>query len=297
MAIRTVLISGASGLLGTELVRRLRDDEGLEVLRLVRRQPRADDEVNWAPSARTIDFRVMDRVDAVVNLSGASVGRIPWTRGYRQTLVDSRVRPTQALAEAMAMSATPPKVFVSASAVGFYGDRPGERLTEQSSAGEGFFPDLVTAWETASRLAPAKTRVVNPRTGVVIAHGGALTPVRLLTNIGLGSRFGTGGQHLPWISLHDEISALVHLLLRSDLSGPVNVVGPTPATSDRVMHAYARRLHRPYLLRVPEGLIRAGLGEAGQRLLLDSQNVVPARLRADGFTWRDATIADALRSV
>lgn len=289
-----VLIAGASGLIGTELIRQLRDD-GHTVLKLVRRKPSSDDEINWAPSARTIDFQVLGEVDAVINLSGASVGRIPWTPGYKKTLLDSRVQPTQTLAEAMNQVKTPPKVFLSGSAVGFYGDRPGQRLTEESGAGEGFFPELVTAWEAAAALAPQKTRVVNLRTAVVVAHGGGLEPVRLLTSAGLGSRFATGGQYWPWISLYDEAAAIRHLLT-SKLSGPVNLTGPTPATSDRITHAYAERMHRPYLFRIPAGLVKL-LGEAGERLLLDSARVEPTRLAADGFQWRHRTVEQAIDAV
>lgn len=286
-----ILIAGASGLIGTEVTRQLRDD-GHTVLRLVRRRPAADDEINWAPSARTMDFRVLGEVDAVINLSGASVGRIPWTAGYRTTLRDSRVQPTQALAEAMNQVRTPPKVFLSGSAVGFYGDRPGQKITEASTAGEGFFPELVAAWEAAAALAPAATRVVNLRSGVVVARGGGLAPVRVLTNIGLGSRFATGGQYWPWISLHDEAAAIRHLLT-SKLSGPVNLVGPTPATSDRITRAYAERMHRPYLFRIPEPVVKV-LGEAGERLLLDGARVEPTRLQSDGFEWRHPRVEDAI---
>jgi len=289
-----VLIAGASGLIGSELTRQLRAD-GHEVLKLVRRRPTADDEVNWAPSAHTMDVRVLGEVDAVVNLAGATVGRIPWTPGYKKTLRDSRVQPTRALAEAMNQVATPPAVFLSGSAVGFYGDRPGETLTEQSAAGEGFFPELVTAWEAASAVAPKKTRVVNLRSAVVVARAGGLAPVRMLTAVGLGARFATGGQYWPWISLHDEAAAIRHLLT-SKLSGAVNLAGPTPATSDRITHAYARRMHRPYLLRVPEPAVKL-LGEAGQRLLLDSAKVMPSRLEADGFEWRDHRVEQAIDAI
>lgn len=291
-----VLVAGASGLIGTELVRVLRAD-GHEVRRLVRRRPTADDEVNWAPSARTIDVRAVGDVEAVVNLSGASIARLPWTRGYRRQLLESRVAATRTLADAMNQVRTPPAVFVSGSAVGIYGDRPGERLTEETPRGRGFFPDLVEEWEKTSHLAPAATRVVQIRSGVVVARGGGMAPVRLLTGIGLGTRFGTGGQHWPWISLHDEVAAIRHLLVASKLEGPVNLVGPTPATSDRVTHGFARRMRRPYLLRAPEGAIRGLLGEAGQRLLLDSMKVVPARLAADGFAWRHSRVEDAIDAV
>ena len=148
-----VLVAGASGLIGMELARTLRDD-GHEVRRLVRRRPSADDEVNWAPSARTMDVRVMGEVDAVVNLSGASIARIPWTPGYRRELRESRIAATRTLADAMNQVRTPPRVFISASAVGFYGDRPGERLTEDSDQGGGFLADLVDEWERTAYLAP-----------------------------------------------------------------------------------------------------------------------------------------------
>lgn len=288
-----VLVAGASGLIGTELVRTLRAD-GHEIRRLVRRRPSADDEVNWAPSARTIDVQALGEVDAVVNLSGASISRLPWTRGYRRELVESRIAATRTLADAMNQVRTPPRVFVSGSAVGFYGDRIGERLTEESRRGAGFFPDLVEEWERTATLAPAATRVVQIRSGVVVARAGGMAPVRTLTGLGLGTRFGTGGQHWPWISLHDEAAAIRHLLLSSELSGPVNLVGPTPATSDRITRGFARRMRRPYLLRAPEGAIRGLLGEAGQRLLLDSMKVVPVRLRDDGFTWTHPRVEDAI---
>jgi len=291
-----VLVAGASGLIGTELVRTLRA-EGHEVRRLVRRRPSADDEVNWAPSARTIDVQAVGDVDGVVNLSGASIARMPWTPGYRRQLLESRVAATRTLADAMNQVRRPPAVFVSGSAVGFYGDRPGERLTEDSARGRGFFPDLVEEWEKTAHLAPAATRVVQIRSGVVIARGGGMAPVRALTAAGLGTRFGTGGQHWPWISLHDEVAAIRHLLTASRLTGPVNLVGPAPATSDRIIHGFARRMRRPYALRVPEGVIRRALGEAGQRLLLDSMKVVPARLEADGFIWRHRRVEDAIDAV
>lgn len=287
-----VLISGASGLIGTALVEHLREG-GHEVTKLVRRRPAAPDEVNWAPSARTIDFRVMDETDAVINLSGATVGRLPWTRPYRRTLRDSRIQTTQALAEAMNMASNPPRVFLSASAVGFYGDRPAQRLTEDSSRGEGFFAELVDEWESAARLAPRSTRVVHLRSGVVIDRGGALAPVRLLTALGLGSRLGTGGQHWAWISLRDEVAAIAHLLDAS-ISGPVNLVAPTPATSDRITQAVARRMRRPYLLRAPEFALRLLLGEGGQLLLLDSQKVLPQRLSNDGFSWSHPRVEQAI---
>jgi uncharacterized protein len=287
-----VVVSGASGLIGTELVRQLLAED-VDVVRLVRREPRAPDEVPW--DARTLDPSVVEGASAVVNLSGATVGRIPWTPAYRRTLLYSRVQPTRALAEAIVAAAEPPAVFVSGSAVGYYGDRPGETLTEESSRGTGFFPDLVEAWEAAAAIATGSTRLVVARSAVVVAKGGGLMPIRLLTRFGLGAGFGRGTQFWPWISQHDEAAALRHLI-GSKLSGAVNVAGPTPATSDEITEAFAAVMHRPHLLRVPSFAVKA-LGEAGSRLLLDDARVVPVRLQADGFTWAQPTISDAVSAI
>lgn len=287
-----VLVSGASGFIGRELVTQLEAD-GHSVIRLVRSKPRLDNEAHWAPASRMIDYGILETVDAVINLSGASTGRIPWTKGYKREILASRVDSTQTLAQAMSMAKKPPSVFLSGSAVGYYGDRPAARLTEQSSKGVGFFPDVVEAWESAAHLAPEKTRVVTIRTGVVVGQGGAFTPLVPLTRVGLASRFGTGGQHWPWISLYDEAAAIRHLLT-STLSGPVNLVGPTPATSDRVTRHLARRLHRWYKLVIPEPIVKGLLGDAGQDLLLTSEKVIPERLIADGFHFKHHTVEEAI---
>ena len=287
-----ILISGASGFIGRELTRQLKDD-GHEVLTLVRRQPKGPNEINWAPSAHMLDPSVMDGVDAVINLSGASIGRLPWTRGYKKQILDSRVQATRTLVEAMARATTPPKVFLSGSAVGIYGDRPGERLTEESKRGPGFLGDVVEAWEQAAQLRPAKTRLVTFRTGVVIGKGGSLVPVMALTRLGLGTRLSTGGDIWPWISLHDEAAAIRHLLT-SKLSGPVNLVGPTPATSDRITRHVAKRMHRWYPFVAPSWVIDVALQDAGPALLLSSQQIVPSKLLADGFTFRDKTVEQAI---
>jgi len=288
-----VLVAGASGLIGTELSRQL-IDAGHTVQRLVRRPPRTADEFSWAPDAKIIDFRLLESVDAVINLSGASLNRIPWTTAYKEQILRSRVKATEALVEAMAMASSPPPVFLSSSAVGFYGDRPGETLTEETPRGTGFLADVVTEWEGAARLAPPRTRTVLLRTGVVLAPGGgALQPLTLATRFGLGSTVGHGTQHWPWIALHDEAAAIVHLLT-STLEGPVNLAGPTPATSEEITRRLAADLHRPHLLKLPEAVVGVGMCEMGRELLLPSQKVVPAKLEADGFVFRSRTSDEAI---
>ncbi|WP_375399642.1 TIGR01777 family oxidoreductase [uncultured Amnibacterium sp.] len=287
-----VLLAGGSGMIGTELQAQLRA-AGHTVQLLVRRPPRAENEFSWAPDAKILDFRLMESVDAVVNLSGATLNHVPWTTGYKAQILRSRVKATQALVEAMAMAASPPPVFLSGSAVGFYGDRPGVRLTEQADRGAGFLADVVEAWEYAATLAPPRTRTVLLRTGVVIGAGGALRPLRLSTALGLGARIGSGGQHWPWISLHDEAAAIVHLLT-SSVEGPVNLVGPTPATALRITTRIATDMHRPHVFRIPERVIELAAGDLGRELLLPSQKVVPEKLLADGFEFREQTSDDAI---
>ncbi len=288
-----MLIAGASGFIGSTLVPLLRED-GHEVVRLVRRTPRAEDELSWSPGSGIIDFTVMDRVDAVVAFSGANLARLPWTPAYRREILTSRVNATRTLTDAMRQARTPPSVFLNASASGVYGDRPAEALTEDAEPGEGFLPSVVTRWEDTARLAPEQTRTVMFRTGIVVGDGGAMQRLSLLTRLGLGTRLGTGGQHWPWISLVDEVRAIRHLLVDSQLSGPVNLAGPTPATYDRVAHALADRMRRPYAFTVPEPALHAMLGQAADELLLASAKVIPARLVDDGFRFAHPTAEQAI---
>ncbi|BDZ53448.1 TIGR01777 family oxidoreductase [Agromyces marinus] len=287
-----VLVAGASGFIGSAVRERLAGD-GHDVVRLVRRRAQSDDEVSWSPGSGIIDFTIMDRVDAVLNLAGASLQRLPWTRRYRNEILESRVRATRTLADAMRKARTPPAVFLSGSAVGYYGDRPGELLTEHSSAGTGFLAEVVARWEAAARLAPEQTRTVLLRSGIVIGPGGVMRRLRLLSTLGVSGRLGTGGQHWPWISLDDEVGAIVRLL-DSHASGPVNLVGPTPATADRVMAALAERLHRPYAIPVPERVLELAIGRAADDLILSSQKVRPQRLIDDGYRFAHPSIESAL---
>jgi uncharacterized protein (TIGR01777 family) len=287
-----VLVSGASGLIGTEVCVQL-GAAGHTVARLVRRDPRAADEFRWNPAALSIDEAALDQVDAVINLSGASLARLPWTPGYRRQILESRVQATRTLTDAMRRSRKAPPVLLNASAVGIYGNRPNEVLTEDSAPGADFLATVVAAWEAEASRAPEPTRVVTFRTGLVIARGGALRPLLPLVRLGLAGPLGRGTQHWPWISLHDEAAAIVHLL-GSTLSGPVNLVGPTPATATDVIRAVAASLRRPFLLPVPEFLLTLALQDAARQLLLADQQVTPGRLQDDGFVFAHRTAAEAV---
>jgi len=290
-----VLISGASGMIGSELVRQLAAD-GHEVLKLVRRERRASDERRWYPEAGVVDPDLVGSVDAIVNLSGASTGRLPWTPSYKREILKSRIDATTTLADAIVASKTPPAALLNASAVGYYGNRPGETLADDASKGEGFLSDVVDAWEQAAHLAAHSTRVVTFRTGLVVGDGGAFTPLTLLTRFGLGSTLGTGKQFWPWISLRDEASAIRHLLT-SKLSGAVNLAGPAPANAATVTDTLAEAMHRWRLLAVPEPVVQLALREPGRELLLPSQKVVPQRLVDDGFTFEHGTVEQAIAVV
>ncbi len=289
-----VLVAGASGFIGSELCRQL-SEQGRTVVRLVRRAPTTDSEFQWSPDEGTIDQSAIDSADAVVNLAGATTGRLPWTRNYKREILYSRVNGARTIAEAISRSATPPSVFVSGSAVGYYGDQPGINLTESAERGEGFLSDVVVAWEQAAQLTPPPTRLVIARTGVVVGRGGAFTPLVPLTTVGLAARFGSGTQNWPWIGLYDEAAALRHLI-DSSLDGVVNLAGPTPATSEDVTRSLARALRRWHPWVIPAFVIRL-LGDAGQDLLLNSQRVIPDRLAADGFVFRDRTSDEAIDRV
>ncbi|WP_308468391.1 TIGR01777 family oxidoreductase [Rathayibacter soli] len=288
----TVLIAGASGLIGTELRRQL-EQHGHAVWRLVRRPPRSAGEFEWDPRARIIDTALIDGADAVINLSGASLSRLPWTPRYKRRILESRLQATNTLTDAMRLAAQPPVVFLSASAVGIYGDQPGRPLREDSAAGSDYLAGVVRRWEAAAGRAPESTRTVMLRSGLVLARGGALRPLRALALVGLCGPIGTGAQYWPWISLHDEAAAIRHLLT-SKLAGPVNLVGPTPARAERLLRSLAAALHRPYGMPLPERVVELALGDAGRQLLLADQNVSAAALVNDGFAFRHQLVDQAV---
>jgi len=289
-----VLVAGASGFIGTELIRQL-EEAGHDVVRLVRGQA-GPGESRWNPTFGEVDLELLAGADAVISLGGASIAKIPWTPAYKRKLLSSRVEVTSTLVKAMHAVATPPATFLSASAVGFYGDRPGETLTEQSPKGTGVLPDIVERWEAEAIAAPASVRVVRFRTGLVVGEGGAFGPLGLLTKVGLGARIGSGNQYWPWIALYDEAAAIKHLLT-SKISGAVDLEGPVPATSERITRRLAKVMGRWHPWVIPAVVIRTLLGDAGKELLLPSTRIIPKRLIDDGFVFRYETADAAIDAV
>jgi uncharacterized protein len=290
-----IAITGATGLIGRALVSSLTAD-GHRVARLVR-DPRAAkaDDVVWDPESGTINAAGLEAVDAVIHLAGEPIGASRWTDETRRRIHDSRVRGTDLLARTLAGLEQPPGVLVSSSAVGIYGDRGAEELTEDSSHGEDFLADVCVAWEQAADPArEAGIRVVHPRTGVVIAKDGPLIDkVELPFRLGVGGKVGSGRQFVPWISLDDEVAALRFLIDRP-LDGPVNLTGPMPATNLELTKALGTVLRRPTLMPIPAFAIRLLYGEMGATLATVSQRVLPRRLLEAGFAFRHTTILSAL---
>jgi uncharacterized protein (TIGR01777 family) len=288
-----VAISGASGLIGSALSSFLRA-RGDEVVHLVRREPRTPSEIGWDPGSRKIDPGDLAGLTTVVHLAGAGVGDHRWTPAYKREILTSRVDGTFTIATALA-DLGEPIAFVSGSAVGAYGDRGEEILTEDSEPGQGFLADVVRAWEAATTPAQdAGLRVVHARTGLVLSpDGGAMARILPLARFGLAGPLGTGRQYWSWITLHDEVRALAHLI-DQDLSGPVNLVSTKPLRQAEVMKALGAVLGRPAVLPAPALALKVALGEfAGD--ILASQRILPGNLTASGFVFDHDTIQSAMR--
>ena len=293
-----VAITGSSGLIGGALVPALRAD-GHDVLRLVRRTPRTADEHRWAPDHRRIDPGLLADVDAVVNLAGVGVGDRRWTASYRRQIVASRVDSTatisQALADVAALEPGRPRVLLSASGVGYYGDTGNRPIDESAPSGDDFLADVCRQWEAATApAAAAGVRVAFLRSGLVLAGGGMMGRLRPLFQLGLGGKLGSGEQYWPWISLRDEVGA-IRFLLTGDVAGPVNLTGPSPVTNAEFTLALGRLLHRPTVLPVPGIALSLVLGEFARVGVLAGQRAMPAVLTAAGFRHTDRDLESALR--
>jgi len=309
-----IAITGSSGLIGTPLVAALRE-RGDEVVRFVRRAPSAPDEVHWDPASRSLDPRALDGVDAVVHLAGAGVGDRRWTPSYKHEILASRTDGTTAVASAVAEAGREIR-FLSGSAVGVYGDRGDEELTEGSPPGTGFLADVVLAGEASAQSAvDAGAPVAFLRTGLVLApsgspsrslfrldrsgllldtEGGAAGPLARLARLGLGGPIGSGRQFWPWITLADEVGAILHLLDHPEVTGPVNLTGPQPARQREVAAALGRAMHRPAVLPAPAFAARVAVGEfAGE--ILGSQRIVGDVLQESGFQYTHGDLKSAVR--
>lgn len=302
-----VLVSGASGLLGSALVPFLTTG-GHSVVRLARAASanqsssvsQADsigEQIVWSPDTGDPDPRMLEGMDAVVHLAGENITSGRWTARFKRLVRDSRVIGTQRLCNALARCVRPPKVFLCASAIGYYGSRGAERLTEESSAGDGFLADVCRDWEAATEgLAATGSRIVCLRIGVVLSPaGGALKKMLLPFQLGLGGVIGNGNQYMSWIALDDVVGAIHHALLHDAVSGPVNVVSPQPVTNRDYTRTLGKVLARPTVLPVPAFAARLALGEAADALLLASTRVEPALLTRTGYEFRYPTLDSALR--
>jgi hypothetical protein len=288
-----VMIAGSSGLIGTSLVPHLRHN-GHEVLRLVRREPKAPDERGWDPPAGRLQDGALDGVDAVVNLCGVGIGERRWSGARKQAIKDSRVEPTEVLAAAVAAEGVP--ALVNASGINFYGDTGDRPVDETAPVGLGFLAEVCQDWEAATVAAQPVARVVLLRTGLVLSPaGGLLGKLKPLFRLMLGGRLGSGQQYMPWISLDDHVGAVTRLLEDGEVSGPVNLVGPEQVTNQQFTEALGHAVHRPTLFPVPPFALRTVLGgEAAEELVLTGPRAVPAVLDRRGYAYQHPTLAEAL---
>lgn len=289
-----VLISGASGLIGTELSARLKN-QGHEVVHLVRREARNDHEISWAPGQKPLEVGVIDNFDAVVNLAGATTGKLPWTKKYMRELISSRIDSTNTLVEAMQRAAKKPKVFVSGSASGFYGDTGTKTAVETDPKGTGFLSDLAAEWEAAALRAPSEVRVVLVRTTMVLSRKlGALGRLIPLIKAGLGGPLASGKQWWDWISLPDEARAIIHLINTEDASGAYNLTAPQSATCRELVSALAKAFNRPAIVPVPAFALRLAFGLGADELLICNQKLSADKLLETGFVFEHPTLAEAM---
>ncbi|WP_322861142.1 TIGR01777 family oxidoreductase [Mycobacterium europaeum] len=288
-----IAIAGSSGLIGSALTAALRAADH-RVLRIVRRAPSNSDELHWNPDSGEFDVDAISDVDAVVNLCGVNVGQRRWSGAFKQGLRDSRIAPTEVLAHAVAEAGVP--TLVNASAVGYYGNTRDRVVDENDRAGKGFLAHLCEDWEAATLPAQyGGARVVLARTGLVFSPaGGALGRLRPLFRTGLGARLGSGRQYMSWITLEDEVRALLFAISNTALSGPVNMTGPAPVTNAEFTTAFGRAVNRPTPLMLPGFAVRAALGEFADEAVLIGQRAIPSALERAGFQFHHNTIGEAL---
>jgi uncharacterized protein (TIGR01777 family) len=291
-----LVVAGGSGLIGSALIKDALSKKH-EVIQLVRRKPKHQHEVQWNPDKFEVEIDALNDATAIINLSGAGVGDKRWTKNYKKLILTSRVNATKTLAEAITRLNNPPSVFVSSSAIGFYGDTAENAVDENAELGEGFLSDVVFNWEyAAQKVKQHKIRVVHPRTSLVMSkRGGVLKKVLPIFKLGLGGKLGNGKQFWSFISLEDEIRAIYHLINDSRLTGGVNLSTPNPVTNKEFTKSLASVLNRPEFLSVPSLALKIALGEFSIEVL-GSSRVLPSKLIASGFKFNHPDILSTLNS-
>jgi uncharacterized protein (TIGR01777 family) len=293
-----ILISGSHGLVGTALIKSL-ESAGHDVFRLVRYGPRSEAEIEWSPDRYSIALSRIEGFDAVVNLAGESIAEGRWTDEKKRRIRESRVKGTKLLGDALANLASKPKTFICASAIGYYGNRHDEVLTESSTPGDDFLAQVCKEWEEATALAMEKgIRVVNARFGIILdKNGGALAKMLPPFRMGVGGKIGNGKQWMSWITLDDVIGALEFALHNDAVTGPMNFVAPNPVTNAEFTKALGKALSRPTLFPIPAFGVRLLFGEMGEALLLGGQRVAPKRLMSEGYQFKHSNLDPALAYV
>ena len=293
-----VAVTGSHGFIGSALLPAL-TRAGHRPVRIVRGHAAGDDEIRWNPEAGTIDADGLEGVGGVVHLAGAGIGDKRWTDARKRLILESRTKGTDLLARTLAGLTRPPSALVSASAIGYYGNRGDEPLDEQSAPGNDFVARVCVQWEAATApAADAGIRVARVRGGIVLGReGGVLSRLLLPFRLGLGGRIASGRQYMSWISIDDEVRAILHALTHGQVAGPVNLTGPDPVTNDEFTKTLGRVVHRPTLIPTPLFPLRARYGgELVRHLLVEGQRVLPNRLEATGYAFEHPTLEDALRA-
>jgi uncharacterized protein len=294
-----VAVTGSHGFIGSALLPAL-TREGHRALRIVRGPASGDDELSWDPEAGTIDAGGLEGIGGVVHLAGAGIGDKRWTDARKRLILESRTKGTSLLARTLAGLTRPPSALVSASAIGYYGDRGDEPIDEQSTPGDDFVARVCVQWEGATAPAvDAGIRVARVRSGIVLGREGGVLPRLLLPfRLGLGGRIASGRQYMSWISIDDEVRAILHALTQDGVAGSVNLTGPAPVTNDEFTKTLGRVVRRPTVIPTPLLPLRARYGsELVQHLLVEGQRVLPKRLEATGYAFEHSTLEDALRAV
>jgi uncharacterized protein (TIGR01777 family) len=293
-----ILISGSHGLVGKALIRSLTTD-GHDIVRLVRNKPTGAAEIEWNPNEGRIDAAALEGLDVVVHLAGESIASGRWSDEKKRAIRDSRIKGTALLSDALARLSRPPSLFVSASAIGYYGDRGDEVLTETSAPGKDFLSSVCVEWEQATKAAVEKgIRTIYARFGIILdANEGALAKMLMPFRMGVGGRIGNGRQWMSWIAIEDVVNGLRFLIEDRSMSGPVNFVAPNPVTNAEFTKALGRVLSKPTLFPVPAFGARLAFGEMADALLLSSQRVKPSVLQEKGYSFKWSTLDSALRQI